>query len=290
MNLINVKKIINTCLFTMYFFTSQAQNKKEQIAILSMELSKLNAQLDSSSMNYSATKISFDNRIKNEKIELDQQQQKLLSLDKQLNTVKEEKSREDESLLSIEKKTKQFKDTNFVKLFQSKGLFSPKSFGGLISGNGSNFSGLIKDDYSNGQAWGINLEEREGGEWAFTELVLSQKAKEILSNIHLELDSNLNLYFWYFSNQEWSKIYTITSRQFTEAFNIYSQQKEELNSNSIVIVGDFQLPLIKTFFQEVFNEVYGYDEEQFEFKMDFEFNSGFFRVNINELMTYLNFN
>ena len=290
MNLITVKKIINTCLFTMYFFTSQAQNKKEQIAILSMELSKLNSQLDSSSMNYSATKISFENRIKNEKNELDQQQQKLLSLDKQLNTIKEEKSREYESLLRMENKTKQFKDTNFIKLYQSKGLFSPESFGGLISGNGSNFSGLIKDDYSNGQAWGINLEEREGGEWAFTELVLSDKAKEILSNIHLELDSNLNLYFWYFSNQEWSKIYTITSSQITEALSIFSQQKEELNSNSIVIVSDFQLPLIKTFFQEVFNEVYGYDEEQFEFKMDLEFNSGVFSVNISELMTYLNFN
>jgi hypothetical protein len=274
----------------MYFFTSQAQNKKEQIAILSMELSKLNSQLDSSSMNYSATKISFENRIKNEKNELDQQQQKLLSLDKQLNTIKEEKSREYESLLRMENKTKQFKDTNFIKLYQSKGLFSPESFGGLISGNGSNFSGLIKDDYSNGQAWGINLEEREGGEWAFTELVLSDKAKEILSNIHLELDSNLNLYFWYFSNQEWSKIYTITSSQITEALSIFSQQKEELNSNSIVIVSDFQLPLIKTFFQEVFNEVYGYDEEQFEFKMDLEFNSGVFSVNISELMTYLNFN
>jgi hypothetical protein len=260
-----------------------AQSKKEQIELLNNELNDIQKQLDASRINYSTYKSTFEATIKKTSKEVSIQQDKIVELEKQISTSKEEKARIQETYLKIEQYARLFKDTNFVHLYNSVGVFYPNYFGGLISANGSNFEGTIEDDYTSTGKWTIQIEYREGGLWESHGAVLNEDLQVFLESIALELDVNFNLHFWYYDDLHWTKIKTVDFSYFEKAFQDYKQKNSE-ESKEMVIVEELDLPKINEFFLNLNNQIWDSEEESFDFTMNLEFGENSFSINIPDLM------
>lgn len=260
-----------------------AQNKKEQIELLTNELNDLQKQLDASRINYSTYKATFETTLKKTSTEVSIREDKIVELEKQIFTSKEEKARIQETYLKIEQYARLFKDTNFVHLYNSVGVFYPNYFGGILSMNGSNFEGTIEDDYTSTGNWTIQIEYREGGLWESRGEILDEDLQVFLESIALELDVDFNLHFWYYDDLQWTKIKTVDFSYFEKAFQAYKLKNSE-ESKEMVIVEELDLPIINEFFLNVNNQLWGSEEESFDFTMNLEFGENSFSINVPELM------
>jgi hypothetical protein len=267
--------LINSVLF--------AQSKKEQIELLTTELNDLQKQLDASRLSYSTYKSTFETTIQKTSTEISVQQNKIVELDKQISTLNEEKSRIQDRYLKVEQYARLFKDTNFVQLYNSVGVFYPHHFGGLLSFSGSNFTCDIEDHYTSTGRWTIQIEEREGGLWESRSEILDDELQVFLESIALELDVEFNLHFWYYNDLHWTRIKTVDFTSFEKAFQSYKLNSHE-DSKEMVIVEKLDIPLINDFFLNVNNQIFDSENESFDFTMNLEFSENSFSINVPDLM------